>query len=112
VKDCGACNVCGDGKCTLLERDNCFTCPGDCACPNPTVCGRRDPLPPDCVLPQFDCTPQLFTFCLVAPGRQITECSSRVESVVKACTREAAATTAQSGAANYTLHDGACPPCS
>jgi hypothetical protein len=39
--DCGQCNVCGDGKCSVTEIENCNTCPQDCACPDIGVCARE-----------------------------------------------------------------------
>lgn len=115
-KDCGVCNVCGDGKCSVTEVENCQTCPKDCACPEILTCARELTLPPRCVLPTTAAcpdgqSPQPYTFCLVAPGKRIDDCANRFESLIQACTKDQARAVAQNGAANYTLQDGPCPPC-
>ena len=114
--DCGKCNVCGDGKCSVTEIENCNTCPKDCACPDIAVCARELTLPPRCILrlnspcPQGG-VPQAFTFCLSDPNKPNTQCFNRFETTVTACTREQAAVIAQASATNYKLQDGPCPPC-
>ncbi|MSP91924.1 MAG: hypothetical protein EXR79_09030 [Myxococcales bacterium] len=46
MKDCGACSVCGDGKCDLASGENCTDCDKDCgACP--TECKQKKPADPD-----------------------------------------------------------------
>jgi hypothetical protein len=114
--DCGTCNVCGDGKCSVTEVENCSTCAADCKCPDILVCARELTLPPRCILPTAvacanGAQPRPFTFCLVQPDKRIDDCINRFETTVTACTRDEAAAIAQSTAANYILRDGACPPC-
>jgi hypothetical protein len=52
-----------------------------------------------------------WLFCLVSPGGNINKCWDRFESQTTACSYEEAKAAARRQAINYTLHDGACPPC-
>lgn len=115
-QDCGQCNVCGDGRCSVTEVENCATCKSDCACPDFLSCARELSLPPRCVFATQSVCPhgqaaQRYTFCLLVTGARLDDCANRYETSVVACTKEQATQIAQNGAANYTVKEGECPKC-